>query len=120
MLSKKSYKARFEFVKRKLEANKIKEKYPDRVPIIVEVSDGNMGLTLDKNKYLCPGDLTCGQFMYIIRKRTSLSEEEALYMFCDDSLPATSMLISQLYKEKKDEDGFLYMIISKESTFGCS
>lgn len=115
----KSYKDRFDFAKRKLEANRIKEKYPKRVPIIVEVDD-NCGLTLEKTKYLCPGDLTCSQFMYVLRKRTPLKAEEAMYMFCDNSLPATSALISQLYHTSADKDGFLYMTISKENTFGCS
>jgi len=114
----KSYKARFEFAKRKLESDKIKKKYPNRIPIIVEVGDKSSDLTLEKNKYLCPGDLTCGQFLFVIRKRTKLTAEQALFVFTNDTLPASAALMSQLYHEQKDKDGFLYMTIAKESTFG--
>lgn len=114
----KAYKARFEFSKRKLESDRIKEKYPDRIPIIVEVNSKTQDLTLEKNKYLCPGDLTCGQFLHVIRKRTKLSSEQALFVFVNDTLPASAYLISQLYHDQKDEDGFLYMTIARESTFG--
>jgi len=116
----KSYKEKYEFAKRKIEAEKILKKYPDRIPIIVEVSPSMPNLKLEKNKYLCPGDLTCGQFFYVIRKRTTLAPEQALFMFINNTLPATSAMMKQMYKEHKDVDGFLYMLISEESTFGCS
>jgi GABA(A) receptor-associated protein len=116
----KSYKENFEFAKRKIEAEKILKKYPDRIPIIVEVSPSMPNLQLEKNKYLCPGDLTCGQFSYVIRKRTTINPEQALFIFINNTLPATSSMMKQIYKEHKYDDGFLYMLISEESTFGCS
>jgi GABA(A) receptor-associated protein len=36
------------------------------------------------------------------------------------TLPPTAALMSQVYKEHKDEDGFLYVTYSGESTFGAA
>jgi GABA(A) receptor-associated protein len=114
----KSYKEKYEFVNRKNESDKIKSKYPECIPVIVEVAPSMQNIKLEKNKYLCPGDLTYGQFFYVIRKRTTLSPNQALFMFINNTLPATSIMMKHLYKEHKDVDGFLYILISEESTFG--
>jgi GABA(A) receptor-associated protein len=114
----KSYKEKYAFEVRKIEAEKILKKYPDRIPIIVEVSPSMLNLKLEKNKYLCPRNLTCGQFFYVIRKRTTLTPEQALFIFINDTLLGTASIMQNIYKEHKDADGFLYMLISEESTFG--
>jgi GABA(A) receptor-associated protein len=115
----KSFKERFELTKRKLEAKRVREKYPDRIPIIVETAN-TTNLILDKNKYLCPGDVTCGQFIYVIRKKTKLKPEHAMFVFINGTMPAAASLMSQIYKEHADKDGFLYLVISQESTFGMT
>jgi GABA(A) receptor-associated protein len=107
------------FDKRQSESLRIKSKYPDRIPIICEVVEKYKDIVLDKNKYLVPGDITVGQFVYIIRKRIKLSPEKALYLFTENSiLPPTSSLLCQIYKNNINQDGFLYLAISSESTFG--
>jgi GABA(A) receptor-associated protein len=65
--------------------------------------------TIDKKKYLVPADLTVGQFVYVIRKRIKLSPEKAIFIFVDEVLPPTAALMSSIYAEHKDEDGFLYI-----------
>lgn len=62
--------------------------------------------------------MTIGQFIYVIRKSMKLTPEKALFVFVGETLPATSTLVSELYRDYRDEDGFLYMIYSGESTFG--
>ncbi|XP_042942621.1 autophagy-related protein 8A-like [Carya illinoinensis] len=69
-------------------------------------------------RYLVPADLTVGQFVYVVRKRIKLSAEKAIFVFVKNTLPPTASLISAIYKENKDEDGFLYMTSSGENTFG--
>lgn len=101
---------------RQQESSKIMKKYPDRVPIIVESKTD--GLNIDKNKFLVPRDLTMGQFIFTIRKRVQLAPEKALYLFVNDKIPGTSSLISQIYDQDHDEDGYLYCQIAEESTFG--
>mmetsp|Transcript_3992 Transcript_3992/g.6103 ORF Transcript_3992/g.6103 Transcript_3992/m.6103 type:complete len:150 (-) Transcript_3992:176-625(-) len=144
------YKAEHKFEKRKAEADKIRSKYPDRIPVICEKAKKSDIVDIDKKKYLVPADLTVGQFVYVIRKRIKLTPEKAIFIFVNNTLPPTGKLyssppcsefllfqttfwfvvaqyspypsigavMSQIYKEHKDDDGFLYVTYSGESTFG--
>ncbi|ONK59018.1 uncharacterized protein A4U43_C08F2130 [Asparagus officinalis] len=116
--SAKSFKQAHNFEKRKSESARIREKYPERVPVIVEKAGKSDIPSVDKRKYLVPGELTLGQFAYVIRKRINLTAEKAIFLFIDDILPTSGSLMSALYEEKKDEDGFLYITYSGENTFG--
>lgn len=114
-----TFKTQHSFEKRKAEADKIRAKYADRVPVIVEKnSRSGDAPDIDKKKYLVPSDLTAGQFLYVIRKRMKLTPEKAIFIFMNNSLPPSGDLMSQLYKNHRDEDGFLYVTYSGESTFG--
>jgi len=106
------------FEKRKNEAMRIREKYPDRIPVIVEKSKNNNIPDIDKHKFLVPSDLTMGQFIYIIRKRLNIQPEQAIFIFINNTLPPSAEIISNIYKTSKDTDGFLYVLYSGESTFG--
>ena len=114
------------FEKRKAEAERIRQKYSDRIPVrrtrfpaslrpltqsqvICEKVEKSDIATIDKKKYLVPADLTVGQFVYVIRKRIKLSPEKAIFIFVDEVLPPTAALMSSIYEEHKDEDGFLYI-----------
>lgn len=96
-------------------------------------------------RYLVPADLTVGQFVYVVRKRIKLSAEKAIFIFVKNILPPTganyfikslifaslhvvqylfcfyfaAAMMSAIYEEHKDEDGFLYMTYSGENTFGA-
>ena len=48
-------------------AGKIRAKYPDRVPVIVEKLPTAKIANVDKKKYLVPSELTVGQFYFLIR-----------------------------------------------------
>jgi len=113
-----TFKDKHPFEKRKDEAMRIRSKYPDRFPVIVEKAPKNPIPDIDKHKFLVPNDLTVGQFIYIIRKRIKLSPEQALFVFVNNTLPPTSELMSNIYKFNKDDDGFLYMLFSGESVYG--
>ena len=73
---------------------------------------------IDKNKYLVPADLSVSQFMHVIRKRIKLPSEKAIFIFVNNTIPPTAALMSVLYQEQKDEDGFMYVTYSGENTFG--
>ncbi|KAJ3125426.1 ubiquitin-like protein atg8 [Physocladia obscura] len=114
MSPKSKFKEEHHFEKRKGEAERIRQKYPDRIPCIVEKAEKSDIATIDKKKYLVPSDLTVGQFVYVIRKRIKLSPEKAIFIFVNNVLPPSSGLLSQVYSEHKDEDGFLYITYSSE------
>ncbi|CAM8890646.1 unnamed protein product [Rhodiola kirilowii] len=118
-MAKSSFKLEHPLEKRRSESARIKEKYPDRVPVIVERAERTDIPDIDKKKYLVPSDLTVGQFMYVVRKRIKLSAEKAIFVFVNNTLPPTAALMSAIYEENKNEDGFLYMTYSGENTFGC-
>ncbi|PIA19063.1 protein required for autophagy [Coemansia reversa NRRL 1564] len=107
------------FEKRKAEAERIRKKYSDRIPVICEKVEKSDIATIDKKKYLVPADLTVGQFVYVIRKRIKLNPEKAIFIFVNESLPQTAALMSSVYDQFKDEDGFLYISYSGENTFGA-
>ena len=102
---------------RQEESEKILKKYPNRVPIICQRISTKVP-KLDKKKYLCPLDLTIGNFMYVIRKKMELKPENGIYLFVNDTLIPCTRLISYVYEMHKADDGFLYIFYDNESTFG--
>ena len=104
---------RFDFLANCKESERIKVKYPTRMPIIV--NDSFLKNKLTKHKYLVPNDLTCGEFMYIIRSRLELNNEEALFMNIQKHIPSNSSLMAD---QQVDPDGFMYVDLRLENTFG--
>jgi GABA(A) receptor-associated protein len=95
--------------KRIAESTKIREKFPDKIPIIVEKGNKTDIPEIDKNKFLVPNDLTVGQFSYVIRKRLQLSSETALFIVVNNILPPTSQTLAEVSfmkkkKKKKEEE----------------
>ncbi|KAG2262267.1 hypothetical protein Bca4012_013087 [Brassica carinata] len=76
-----SFKLEHPLERRQIEASRIRDKYPDRVPVIVEKAERSDVPNIDKKKYLVPADLTVGQFVYVVRKRIKLSAEKAIFVF---------------------------------------
>jgi len=114
-----SYKEQYSFDKRLAEARAVIQKYPDKLPVIVEPATGKTDIPLlDKKKFLVPNQLSIGQFMYVLRKRLVLPSDKALFLFVNNSLPTSSTYIAELYRQYADSDGFLYMTYCGESTFG--
>lgn len=100
------------------ESDRIMNKYPDRIPIIVKKRKGSDAPSIDKSKYLVPKDMTINQFTFIIRKRLKLEPSKALFVTINGNLPVSNEQINDIYLREKNEDGFLYIIYSFENTFG--
>ncbi len=119
--TRKKYQQRYTFEERSTESLRIIERYPDRIPIIVEKSStcGDDIPEIDKNKFLVPTDLTIGQFLYVIRRRIRLSPIKALYLLTlNGTAPSSSQFIKNIYDQHKDPDHFLYFEYSGENAFG--
>lgn len=112
------FKSQYSFEHRKNETTKIREKYPSRFPVVVERLKDSKLPEIDKHKFLVSNELTVGQFIYVIRKRINLKPEEAIFIFVNNTLPPTSELMCNLYRNYKDEDGFLYASFTGEQVFG--
>ena len=97
----------------------ILEKYPDRVPLIIQPSKNDRdAYPIDKSKYITPRDLTLMQLQQIIRKRIRFPAQNALYLFINNKIYPITSLIGTIYDDNKDSDGFLYVTYCQESTFG--
>ena len=112
-----SFKKKHTFEHRKEESDRILAKYPDRIPVLCEkITQG--APDIDRHKFLCPGDLSMSNFMYVLRKRMNMKSEYSLYLFVNNKIIQGSAILSQVYDVHRDEDGFLYIRYSTESTFG--
>ena len=108
------------------EYDKIRAKYPDKVPVIV-VCAGTLNSIIKKKKFLVPYDITASYLLSIIRNKTNLNSNEALFMFINNKMISGHQIIGDLYREylenldfkfKDTGDRFFYIKISKENTFG--
>jgi GABA(A) receptor-associated protein len=114
------FKQNLAFKNRFKESSRLLGKYPERVPIIIERSENSIHLTLiDKNKYLVPKDITMSQLLWVIRKRMNIGKYQAIFLLSESgTLFASKELISSVYENNKDLDGFLYLKYANENTFG--
>lgn len=103
------------FEKRVQLSKKIKEKYPDRIPIIIQASKD---IELKREKFLSPTDITVGGFLFELRKTLHIHHTQALFLYTDNLLLVTSSAIEVIYNKHKSDDGFLYITVAKERTFG--
>lgn len=85
------------------ESSRIRSKYPERIPVICEKTEKSKVQDIDKKKYLVPSDLTCSQFMYVIRKRLKLPPEQGIYLFVNGIIPPSSAMLNSVYEEHKDQ-----------------
>lgn len=120
-MKKTDYRNKISYEKRCSESQRLRIKYINSVPIIIESSD----LVIKKNKFLTEMTNTTSSFIYSIRKQLQLSPEKAIFIFCDDKLLNLTQTIGEIYqnylhnnKIKSDGDLFLYFEIKEESTFG--
>jgi GABA(A) receptor-associated protein len=117
------YKNTFPLEERKQKSFKMTSLYPDRIPVIVEMSQSSANYTSyinasHKVKYLVPYDITMGQFIKILRDKIKLESSTALFFFINNKIFPITSSIGNIYKEHADEDGFLYIEFCEESTFG--
>lgn len=104
--------------KRQLNTRTLHLRYPSRVPIIIYTKNNNIPIT-EKSKFLVENKVTIAEFMHVLRKYIKLQENESIFLFTEsNTIPASSSLLSNIHKEHKNEDGFLYLEYNIESTFG--
>ncbi|KAL4639898.1 microtubule-associated proteins 1A/1B light chain 3C-like [Arapaima gigas] len=144
----KPFKQRKSFVTRKQEVAGIRSKFPTKVPVraALQAASGERPSAprsphaallfqviierypkekflppLDKTKFLVPQELSMSQFVTIIRNRMSLLPSQAFYLLIDNhGLTNMSLTMAQVYKEHRDDDGFLYMTYASQEMFGTS
>jgi GABA(A) receptor-associated protein len=128
------YKNENSLEKRREESEKVIKKFPDTCPVIIE--SNKKKFKLDKKKFVVPNELTIAQLITKIRKRLetdsiekaekegknakpTFKNTEALYFLVNNNtLVPSGKTIKEIYEEYKDIDGFLYILVQGENTFG--
>jgi len=106
------------------EAQRIREKYPDRVPVICEKSRYADLPEISKSKFVVPGNMLCGEFKYLVHKQIAEATDanvkvaQTIYLFVNGVTPKTSTPMSELYSQFGDDTGFLYISYGAENTLG--
>jgi len=100
------------------EFERIKNKYPNRIPIIVKKKKDSELPDIDKSKFLVQKDMIINQFIYIIRKKINLKPNEAIFVTINNQMCISNQSLSEIYDKHKNDDGFLYITYSSENTFG--
>lgn len=113
------FKTKHSFEERCKESERIRTKYSDRIPVIIQREQRSTTVPrIDRNKFLVPDDMCFSQFLFIIRKRIDVKESEAIYLFVKDKLVPATAQVKDIYSKHHDEDGFLYVFYAAEATFG--
>jgi GABA(A) receptor-associated protein len=112
------YKANISLDERKKVSSSLRHRYPDRVPIIVEVAKDSNLPPLVRTKYLVSADTPLGRIIYDIRQNMTLKPNQAVFIFISGTMQPVSALLGDIYEKHKDEDGFLYLTLHPENTFG--
>ena len=112
------FKQQHPFENRKKESDRVIEKYPDRIPVIVERTKKAKVPNIDRNKFLVPNNLTMGQLVYVIRKRIRIEAEKAIFLFVNKQILCNTSTLSEVYARHSDNDGFLYVEYMEENVFG--
>jgi hypothetical protein len=104
------------FEERLTESNRIKNNFPEKIPIIL-ILDTKI-LNIAKTKYLIPSSLNIAQLQKCIRNFIKIKQHEAIFLFINNKLIPSTTIMNEVYETHKDPDGFLYVNVALESTFG--
>lgn len=91
------------------------EKYPDRIPIIINPQNVN----IRKTKFLVSNDCTMGYLVVCIRKHMSLKPEESMIIFINNTIPKMTDTLGELHRLNMNPDDYcLHVTVTKENVFG--
>jgi len=111
------YKTNTPFQKRLETSRSIKDRYRERVPVILQQDSGS-SIVIHKFKYLVPKDADVAKMLDTIRKEINLNASQGLYLFVGNKVLGMGENIELIYNRHHDPDGFLYITIAGENTFG--
>ncbi len=113
------FKAQHSFEKRKAQSSKIRQRYNDIIPIIVEKSGNKNVQQVQNSKFLVDKNMIVGKFLFTIRTQLKIDSSEAMFLFINNKvIPANADKMGDIYLEHMDNDGFLYITYSLEHVFG--
>ena len=115
------FKHRNPFLTRQQWSKEAVEKYPDKIQVIIEKDLKCVSLDeLGNPKFLMPNSFAISEVQMILRRKLNLSKEQAVFLLVRDGkeLVRSNMGLQEVYAKYQDNDGFLYMLYTEETTFG--
>lgn len=120
-IGRSSFKERKSMAVRKEEVDGIRQRFPRKIPVIVERYSKERHLPLlNKTKFLVPEELTMSQLVAIVRNRLQIDSCHSFYLLINSrSMTNLSRTLCDVYSECHDEDGFLYVTYASQEMFGA-
>jgi len=115
-----SFKYKYPLFKRRDESKRLLTKYPDRIPIIVEINFRCKEFNdISHFKILIPNNFSVSHIIFHIRRKLQINPSESIYLFSEDNtMFSPSITVQEAYTTYKNIDGLLYISVSKENVFG--
>ena len=117
------FRKEFNLEDRRKEADRILSQYPNRIPVICERAPNTDLPSLEKTKYLVPGDMTVAKFQFLIRKHIDLNKSSSLFLMAKkgnkEVAIAGDKTMREIYYINRDrEDNFLYIFYVSQLVWG--
>ena len=114
------YEKEVDVAKRTSLSKKLRVKYPERVPLIIQPAPKCSHLKLsnrDRLKLVADKNMTTSTLMWLIRNEVNIQSHQALFFFSKNTLVVCTQKVGDLDKNIA-EDGFVYLDFSTENAFG--
>ncbi|XP_042744793.1 microtubule-associated proteins 1A/1B light chain 3C isoform X2 [Lagopus leucura] len=115
------FKLRKSLATRREEVAGIRAKFPTKIPVIRCFAGGGSRLLL--RVFWKEGNRTSLGLLSdsnLNRSRMALTATQAFYLLVNNkSLASMSLTMAEVYRDYKDEDGFVYMTYASQEMFGC-
>lgn len=98
------------------EATLQRQRFPDRVPVIMSKSNKCTLSELEKKRFLISNDMELKGFVENIKRRLdSFPDDGKLYLLANDELLDDNMKMIDIYEKYKSKDDFLRMTYTSEN-----
>ncbi len=95
--------------------NRISQKYPGYIPVIVT----GVNINFLRSRFIIKPETTVAKFIMELRLHAPLLKgSEAMFIYIDDTLPPIQSTMGDLYYRYRSVNRFLYIEAAKENTFG--
>lgn len=93
----------------KLESEKLKEKYPGTLPLLIDRCENSKNPILKKRRYLAPDHIEVNGLISYISTKLNLQNGENIKIMKDNTTLEHNAKIADLYEKQRSEDGYLHI-----------
>lgn len=108
------YKKTKSYTLRRAESTRLLELHPDSIPIVVVSND----FVMKNYKFMVNRNYSFSKFMRLVREHCQIDQSDAIFCLINNKVYSGSIAMETIYFREREEDCFLYVVLSKEQTFG--